>query len=67
VKLKQGHTVYVVIIGIMGAQVQKVFIASNAVLNQMKSMAGKIRIYCSKRKASYDANMYSEMRENGAI
>ena len=66
-KLKQGQTVYIVIIGAVGAQVQKTFIASNAVLGQIKSMAGKIRVYDSKRKATFDARMYSEMRLNGAI
>lgn len=68
-KLKQGQTVYLVVIDRVGALVHKIFVRDKWLLRELNQFnaSGKVKIYTSKRKAIFGANTFTKMLQNGVF
>lgn len=62
--IRQGQTVYLPLLTNSGALVHAVFVASNAVRDQLNITRSITRVYTSKRKAAFDVRMYNDMQNN---
>lgn len=67
--IKQGQTVYMVIIDRVGAKIHKVFVRDNFLAKELNGFKadGKMKIYASKRKAAFGAKMFTDMLKNGVF